>query len=178
PQPQDSNPPKTTPTTALGLDRYPANPPGHHRPSPPVDATSHRHLQHPWPSPPITARHYHSHCHSWHPPAITAVTATSAPGLGYHTTLAPAPPITPGLRRDPQRIMIAHHYHRPPHATPRSRSLLTTPPPWVSALPVQDLRATRHVLTSPHAAPRSHPKPRHRDPLLKPRPESQAIHTA
>ncbi|KAG6875564.1 hypothetical protein C0993_008534, partial [Termitomyces sp. T159_Od127] len=101
PWPQDSNPPKTTPTTTLGPDRYPANSPGHHRPSPPVDATSHHHLRHPWPSPPITTHCHHSHRHSRHPPAITAVTATSAPGLGYHTTSAPAPPITPGPHQDP-----------------------------------------------------------------------------
>ncbi|KAG6876705.1 hypothetical protein C0993_000969 [Termitomyces sp. T159_Od127] len=101
PQPQDSNPPKTTPTTAPGPDRYPANSPGHHRPSPPVNTTSHRHLRHPQPSPPIATRHPHSHHHSRHPPAITAMTATSAPGLGYHITPAPAPPIIPGPRRDP-----------------------------------------------------------------------------
>ncbi|KAG6859577.1 hypothetical protein C0993_003727, partial [Termitomyces sp. T159_Od127] len=81
PWPWDSSTPRTTPTPALGPDRYPANSPGHHRPSPPVNTTSHRHSQ--------------------HPPAITAMTATSAPGLGYHTTSAPAPPIAPGLRRDP-----------------------------------------------------------------------------
>ncbi|KAG6883046.1 hypothetical protein C0993_008158 [Termitomyces sp. T159_Od127] len=98
---RDSNPPKTTPTTPPGLDRYPANPPGHHRPSSPVSATSHRHLRHPQPSPPITARRYHSHHHSRHPPAITAMTATSAPGLGYHTTSALAPPVTPSLHQDP-----------------------------------------------------------------------------
>ncbi|KAG6860657.1 hypothetical protein C0993_002861, partial [Termitomyces sp. T159_Od127] len=85
------------------------------------------------------------------PPAITAVTATSAPGLGYHATSAPAPPVTPSPRRDPpSRIMIAHHCHRPLHATLRSRSLLTAPPPCVSALPVRDLHAAQHVLALPH----------------------------
>ncbi|KAG6864888.1 hypothetical protein C0993_008454 [Termitomyces sp. T159_Od127] len=97
----DSNPPKTSPTTAPGPDRYPANSPGYHRPSLPVNATSHCHLRHPWPSPAITAHRHHSHRHLWHPPAITAVTTTSAPGLGYHTTSAPAPPVTPSPRRDP-----------------------------------------------------------------------------
>ncbi|KAG6876139.1 hypothetical protein C0993_005366 [Termitomyces sp. T159_Od127] len=101
PQPWDSNPPKTTPTTAPGLDRYLANSPSHHRPSLAVNATSHHHLQHPWPSPPITTHCHHSHRHSWHPLAITAMTATSAPGLSYHTTSALASPVTPGLRRDP-----------------------------------------------------------------------------
>ncbi|KAG6880811.1 hypothetical protein C0993_004237 [Termitomyces sp. T159_Od127] len=96
----------------------------------------------PRPSPPITAHQRHSHRHSWHSPAITAVTTTSVPGLGYHITSAPAPPVAPDLRQDPpSRIMIAHHCHRPPLATPRSHSLLTAPPPRVSALPVRDLRA-------------------------------------
>ncbi|KAG6876288.1 hypothetical protein C0993_004297 [Termitomyces sp. T159_Od127] len=98
---RDSNPPKTTPTTAPGPDRYLANSPGHHRPSPPVNTTSHHHLQHSRPSPAITARQRHSHRHSRHPPAITAVTATSAPGLSYHITPAPAPPVTPGPCQDP-----------------------------------------------------------------------------
>ncbi|KAG6884443.1 hypothetical protein C0993_011069 [Termitomyces sp. T159_Od127] len=100
PQPQDSNPPKTTSTTAPGPDRYLANSPSHHRPSPPINATSHRYLQHPWPSPPIAAHHHYSHRHLRHPLAITAMTATSAPGLGYHITSAPAPSITPGPRQD------------------------------------------------------------------------------
>ncbi|KAG6893126.1 hypothetical protein C0993_001957, partial [Termitomyces sp. T159_Od127] len=101
PRPWDPNPPKTTSTTAPGPDRYPANPLGHHRPSLPVNATSHRHLRHPQPSPAIAAHHHHSHRHLRHPPAITAMTATSAPGLGYRIPSAPAPPVIPGPRRDP-----------------------------------------------------------------------------
>ncbi|KAG6880808.1 hypothetical protein C0993_004244, partial [Termitomyces sp. T159_Od127] len=102
---------------------------GHHRPSTPQP-------------PPLAA-----------PLAITAMTATSALGLGYHATSAPAPPVTPDPRRDPPScIMIAHHCRRPPLAMLRSRSLLTAPPPRVSALPVRDLRTARHVLASPHPA--------------------------
>ncbi|KAG6883431.1 hypothetical protein C0993_006226 [Termitomyces sp. T159_Od127] len=94
------------------------------RPTPPA-ITGHYRLSTPQP-PPLVA-----------PPAITAVTATSAPGLGYHAPSAPAPPVTPGLRRDPpSRIMIAHHCRRPPHAMPCSRSLLIAPPPCVSVPPV------------------------------------------
>ncbi|KAG6876972.1 hypothetical protein C0993_011447, partial [Termitomyces sp. T159_Od127] len=92
PQPWDSNPPKTTPTTAPGPDCYLANSSGYHRPSPAINATSHLYLRHPWPSLAITGHCHHSHRHSWHPPAITAVTATSALGLGYHITSALAPP--------------------------------------------------------------------------------------
>ncbi|KAG6881700.1 hypothetical protein C0993_000346, partial [Termitomyces sp. T159_Od127] len=40
PRPRDSSTPRTTPTTAPGPDRYPANSPGHHRPSPPVNTTA------------------------------------------------------------------------------------------------------------------------------------------
>ncbi|KAG6866167.1 hypothetical protein C0993_007626, partial [Termitomyces sp. T159_Od127] len=54
--------------------------------------------QPPQPSPAITTHQRHSHRHSQHPPAITAVTATSAPGLGYHITPVPAPPVTPNPR--------------------------------------------------------------------------------
>ncbi|KAG6881383.1 hypothetical protein C0993_001734, partial [Termitomyces sp. T159_Od127] len=78
PRPRDSNPPKTIPTTTPGLDRYLANSPSHHRPSPPVATTA------------TATRGI--------PRAITAVIATLAPGLGYHTTSALAPPITPGPR--------------------------------------------------------------------------------
>ncbi|KAG6876955.1 hypothetical protein C0993_011681, partial [Termitomyces sp. T159_Od127] len=66
PWPRDSNPPKTTPTTTSGPDRYPANSPSHHRPSPPINTTSHHHLRHPWPSLAITICHHHSHRHSRH----------------------------------------------------------------------------------------------------------------
>ncbi|KAG6894536.1 hypothetical protein C0993_011276 [Termitomyces sp. T159_Od127] len=100
-----------------------------------------------WPTPPaITGHHRPSTPQPLPlaaPPAITAVTTTSALGLGYHATSAPAPPVTPNPRRDPPScIMITHHCRRPPLATPHSCSLLTAPPPRVSALPVQDLRAT------------------------------------
>ncbi|KAG6874853.1 hypothetical protein C0993_011935, partial [Termitomyces sp. T159_Od127] len=84
-RPQDPNPLKTTPTTAPGPDRYPANSLGSLRPS----------LA-------ITACHHHSHRHLRHPLAITTVTATSAPVLAITppiaATSAPAPPVTPGLR--------------------------------------------------------------------------------
>ncbi|KAG6863498.1 hypothetical protein C0993_011269, partial [Termitomyces sp. T159_Od127] len=124
PRPQDSNPLKTTPTTAPGPDRYPANSLGSPRPSPPITACQ-RHQP-----PPLAAS-----------PAITAVTATSAlvsaitPPIA--ATSAPAPPITPGPHQDPHhasqsRITAA----RPPHATPRSCFLLTAPPLHVSAFPV------------------------------------------
>ncbi|KAG6880734.1 hypothetical protein C0993_004835, partial [Termitomyces sp. T159_Od127] len=94
------------------------------RPTPSA-ITGHHHPSTPQP-PPLAA-----------PPAITAVTATSALGLGYHATSALAPPVTPGLRRDPSsHIMIAHHCCRPLHTMPCSCSLLTAPPPRVSALPV------------------------------------------
>ncbi|KAG6895313.1 hypothetical protein C0993_009731, partial [Termitomyces sp. T159_Od127] len=52
PRPQDSSTPKTTPTTAPGPDRYPANSPGHHRPSPPINATATATHGTPRPSPP------------------------------------------------------------------------------------------------------------------------------
>ncbi|KAG6867583.1 hypothetical protein C0993_000900, partial [Termitomyces sp. T159_Od127] len=126
-----------------GLQRSQNHPHSHPRPGPLPG-------QLPRPSPAITACQRHSHRHSQHLPAITAMTATSALGLGYHVTSAPAPPITPDPRRDPPScIMIVHHCHRPPLATPRSHSLLTTPPPRVSAPPVRDLRAVQHVLASP-----------------------------
>ncbi|KAG6874959.1 hypothetical protein C0993_011400 [Termitomyces sp. T159_Od127] len=112
-------------------------------------------------------------------PAITAVTATSAPGLSYHTTSAPAPPVTPSPCRDP------HHASQScitTDLTPARRAPLplplTAPLPCVSAFLVRDLHATRHVSTSPHMAPGSHPKPRRRDPLLEPRPEPRALRTA
>ncbi|KAG6875328.1 hypothetical protein C0993_009765 [Termitomyces sp. T159_Od127] len=58
-----------------------------------------------WPTPPAITCHHHPSTPQplplAAPPAITAVTATSAPGLGYHITLAPAPPVTPDPRRDP-----------------------------------------------------------------------------
>ncbi|KAG6871292.1 hypothetical protein C0993_003531, partial [Termitomyces sp. T159_Od127] len=123
PRPRDSNPPKTTPTTALGLDCYPANS-----------------LSNSQPSLAITARQRHQPPPLVASPAITAVTATSAlvsaitPPIAAMSALAP--PVTPGPRRDPHhasqsRITAA----RPLHAMPRSRSLLTSPPPHVSAFP-------------------------------------------
>ncbi|KAG6883303.1 hypothetical protein C0993_006925 [Termitomyces sp. T159_Od127] len=137
PQPRGSNSPKTTPTTAPGPDRYPANSLGHHWPSPPVNTTSHHHLWHPRPSPAITAHCHHSHRHSRRPPAITAMTTTSALGLGYHTTSVPAPPITPGPRQDP------HHASRSRITTDLTSAChallplpLTAPLPRVSAFPV------------------------------------------
>ncbi|KAG6864546.1 hypothetical protein C0993_008754 [Termitomyces sp. T159_Od127] len=173
PRPRDSNPPRTTPTTAPGPDRYLANSPGHHQPSPPVNATSHRHLRHPQPSPPIAARHHHSHRHSWHSPAITAVTATSAPGLGYHT--AHSRHISAGttchpraVLRPPSRITIMHH-HRPNPCTPHPAP---APPhhPTTTCLCVSSARPLHRMtylnLAPPHAVPGSHPKPQHRNLLL------------
>ncbi|KAG6883215.1 hypothetical protein C0993_007373 [Termitomyces sp. T159_Od127] len=52
PRPRDSSTPKTTPTTAPGPDRYPANSPGHHQPSPPINATATTTCGTPQPSPP------------------------------------------------------------------------------------------------------------------------------
>ncbi|KAG6883007.1 hypothetical protein C0993_008316, partial [Termitomyces sp. T159_Od127] len=137
PRPQDSNPLLTTPTTAPGPDRYPANS-----------------LSSPRPSLAITAYQ----CHQ--PPplaaslAITAVTATSAPVSAITppiaTTSAPAPPVTPSPCQDPHHASQSRiTATQSPHAMPRSHSLLTSPPPRVSAFPVRDLHAMRHVSTSP-----------------------------
>ncbi|KAG6897322.1 hypothetical protein C0993_007607, partial [Termitomyces sp. T159_Od127] len=141
PWPQDLNPLKITSTTALGPDRYPANS-----------------LGSPRPSPAITACHRHSHRHLRHPLAITAMTTTSAPvsaiTLLIASTSALAPPVAPGLRRDPyhasQSCITAT---RPLHAMPCSRSLLTAPPLRVSALcnMSQPCPAPRGLQVSPQA---------------------------
>ncbi|KAG6864843.1 hypothetical protein C0993_008486 [Termitomyces sp. T159_Od127] len=55
------------------------------RPTPPA-ITGHHRLSTPQPLPLAASL------------AITAVAATSVPGLGYHVTPAPAPPVTPGPR--------------------------------------------------------------------------------
>ncbi|KAG6859295.1 hypothetical protein C0993_004161, partial [Termitomyces sp. T159_Od127] len=93
PRPRDSNPVKTTPTTAPGPDRYPANSLGSPQPSLPI--TTHQRHQ----PPPLVASL-----------AITAVTATSAPVSAITppiaATSALAPPVIPGPHRDP------HHASR------------------------------------------------------------------
>ncbi|KAG6867412.1 hypothetical protein C0993_003097 [Termitomyces sp. T159_Od127] len=66
PSPGTPTLPKTTPTTASGLDRYLANP-----------------RSSPWPSPPITAT---SHHHSWHLLGHHRCDRHISAGLGYHTT--------------------------------------------------------------------------------------------
>ncbi|KAG6867485.1 hypothetical protein C0993_002227 [Termitomyces sp. T159_Od127] len=151
----------------------------------------------PWPSPAITARQRHQLPPPAASPAITAHHHPSPPQppplmappghhhrdhhisagswLSHHistgTTRHPWP--TP---RPPSCIMIAHHCRQPPHATPRSRSLLTAPPPCVSVFPVRDLHATRHVLTLPRPTqpPGLTPSPsattRHWNPGLSPGP--------
>ncbi|KAG6882164.1 hypothetical protein C0993_011736 [Termitomyces sp. T159_Od127] len=104
PWPWDSNPPKTTPTTAPGPDRYPANSLGNPRLS--LAITARRHHQPPPLAafPAITGHYRHSHRHLRHPPAITAVTATSVPvsaiTLPIAATSTPAPPVTPSPCRD------------------------------------------------------------------------------
>ncbi|KAG6874703.1 hypothetical protein C0993_012561, partial [Termitomyces sp. T159_Od127] len=177
---RDSNPPKTTPTTALGLDRYLANSLGHHQPSPPVNATSHHHLQHPQPSPPITARCYHSHRHSRHPLTITAVTATSMPGLDYYHISAGTTRHPQSMLRPPLHITITHHC-RPglhmPRPTPAPPHHPTTTCLCISSVR-PPCRATCLNFAPPHTALKSHSKPQRRNLLLKPGPEPRALRTA
>ncbi|KAG6876353.1 hypothetical protein C0993_003833, partial [Termitomyces sp. T159_Od127] len=103
--PRDSNPPKTTPTTAPGPDHYPANSLGNPRPSPAITACRRHQPPPPVASPAITGHHRPSLPQPRHPPAITAVTATSAPVSAITppiaATSAPAPPVTPGPHQDP-----------------------------------------------------------------------------
>ncbi|KAG6898009.1 hypothetical protein C0993_007152, partial [Termitomyces sp. T159_Od127] len=93
--------------------------------------------QPPWawtatqPTPPaITARQHHQPPPPAAPLAITTVTATLAPGLGYHTTSVPAPPVTSGLGRDPHHASQSCITADP---TPAHHALLllplTTPSP-------------------------------------------------
>ncbi|KAG6893124.1 hypothetical protein C0993_001959, partial [Termitomyces sp. T159_Od127] len=84
---------------------------GHHHPSPPQP-------------PPLMASPGH-HRHDRHISAGSQLSHHISAG----TTHYPWPALRP-----PSRIMIAHHCRRPPHATPHSCSLLTAPPPRVSAL--------------------------------------------
>ncbi|KAG6867686.1 hypothetical protein C0993_012428 [Termitomyces sp. T159_Od127] len=167
-QPRDSNPPKTTPTTTPGPDRYPANS-----------------LGSPWPSPAITARH----CHQPPPPAaslaITAVTTTSAPVSAITspiaTTSALAPPVTPGPCQDPHHASQSRITADP---TSACQAPLPLPPhhPTTACLCASSTRPLRCVtclnLAPPRMAPGSHPKPRRCDPPLEPGPEPWALHTA
>ncbi|KAG6882422.1 hypothetical protein C0993_010598, partial [Termitomyces sp. T159_Od127] len=156
--------------------------PGHHQPSPPVTATSYCHLQHLWPLPAITGHHCHSHRHLWHPPDITAMIATSAPvsaiTLPIAATSALAPPVTPGLRRDPHHASQSCITADP---TSARHALLLLPPHCsttvclciISARPL--CYATCLNLAPPCTAPGSHPKPQHHNPPLEPGPEPQAL---
>ncbi|KAG6882619.1 hypothetical protein C0993_009835 [Termitomyces sp. T159_Od127] len=156
--------------SAPDLDRYPANSfdsPGHHRPPPPVTATS--------------------HCYLRHPLAITAVTATSAPVLAIMlpiaATSAPAlaTPVTPSPCRDP------HHASQSCITTDltfaRHTPLLLPPHhPTTVCLCISSMKPPRRVtclnLTPPCIAPGSHPKPWCHDPPLEPKPEPRGLPTA
>ncbi|KAG6892213.1 hypothetical protein C0993_004538, partial [Termitomyces sp. T159_Od127] len=83
PWPRDSSTPRTTPTTTPGPDRYPANSPGHHWPSPPVNATA-------------TATRGTSghHCRDRHISAGSQLSHHISAGTTRHPRPTPRPPIT------------------------------------------------------------------------------------
>ncbi|KAG6867789.1 hypothetical protein C0993_011056, partial [Termitomyces sp. T159_Od127] len=159
PQPWDSNPLKTTPTTTLGPDRYLANSLSSPRPSLPI--TAHQRHQPPPPaaSPAITAHHCLS---PPQPPPLAA-----SPGhhhhdhhisasLGYHTahshhisagtTRHPRP-----MPRPPSCITITHHCRpnlRMPHPAPAPSS----PHRHHMSLHFQYKTSAPHDMSQPHPA--------------------------
>ncbi|KAG6863431.1 hypothetical protein C0993_011473, partial [Termitomyces sp. T159_Od127] len=166
PRPQDSNPPKTTPTTAPGPDHYPTNSLGSPQPSPPITAcqrhqpppsaaslaiTAHHCLSLPQP-PPLAASlsHHRYDCH------ITA-------GLGYHTALSchispgtthhPPPPAEPPNMHPNPETPIMHHNHAslPPNLhTPRPAPAPSSPPHHRMSLRFQCKTSTPRNMSQPH----------------------------